>query len=148
MNLDENGPGIPAKLRNSSITGKDRERLLVIDSGEVSISGKNKNREGKRHRYDLSGEFWGEKDAPEGTYLGSHGPFTVNLAKLQTDSDGRLKVIPADGHSASVIPDNQIVDFTKNDAWYDDWCDGTVTASVKVKGVGKMEASPAWGDYK
>jgi hypothetical protein len=36
------------------------------------------------------------------------------------------------------------VDFTKNDAWYDDWCDGWIKARVTFGDGESMDADPAW----
>lgn len=145
MNLEENGPGTPAQLRNSSITGEDRENMLVIDSGSVPISGNAVNSTGKDSQFSLDGTFWGQKTPKKDYFKGRGKPVKVNLGKLQTDAQGRLKVVPADGQSESVIPDNPIVDFTKNDAWYDDWCDGTVHATVRFMDEDRsLSASPSW----
>jgi len=131
FDLGTTAPGIPAQLRNESIIGEqDRVNNLIIDSGEHSISGANINSKRDQQNFQLDGTFW-ETNEP------------VNLATLQTDNKGRLKVIPASGVSKSVIPNNPIIDFTKNDAWYDDWCDGTVNADIEIDG-NTFTAKPAW----
>ena len=145
MDLGANGPGTPAKLRNSSITGDDREDMLVIDSGTVNISGNNINEEGNDDRHMLNGTFWGKKSKSRASdHFSGQAPIGVNLGKLQTDDQGRLKVVPSDGVSKSVIDNNPIVDFTKNDAWYDDWCDGTVHARVTLETGETLSAKPSW----
>jgi hypothetical protein len=132
FNLGPDVPGIPAKLRNQAIrSNAEREKRLVIDSGVVGIKGRSVNRSVQAEQYKLEGHFWRES-------------IRVSLGNLATDEAGRLIVIPADGVSAPVIPNNPIIDFTKNDAWYDDWCDGTVNASITLHNGKRVQALPAW----
>ncbi|MDO9025091.1 CTQ-dependent glycine oxidase GoxA [Zwartia sp.] len=132
FNLGPEVPGIPAKIRNQGVRSiAEREKRLVIDSGEIGINGKNINRAAKSEQYKLVGSFWREE-------------IKVSLGDLATDDAGRLIFIPANGVSAPVIPNNPIVDFTKNDAWYDDWCDGSVNASITLRNGKKLHALPAW----
>lgn len=132
FNLGPDVPGIPAKLRNQGVRAlPDREKRLVIDSGVVGIQGKNVNRSAQTEQYTLAGHFW-RKD------------LKVSLGDLATDEAGRLIVLPANGISVPVIPNNPIIDFTKNDAWYDDWCDGTVNASITLRNGQRIQALPAW----
>ena len=134
FDLGDTAKGIPAQLRNQSIIS-DAERLnkLIIHPQPKSITGSNINPNGNDPRFNMADHFWDDDDK-----------HLVHLAALQTDGDGRLKVIPASGESKSVIPDNPIVDFTKNDAWHDDWCDGTVQAEVMVDGKTYTTDKPAW----
>ncbi len=132
FNLGPDAPGIPAKLRNQGVVAvSEREKRLVIDSGVVSIQGNSVNRSAKLAQYKLEGHFWRED-------------LKVSLGNLATDEMGRLIVLPADGVSVPVLPNNPIVDFTKNDAWYDDWCDGTIDASITLRNGKRLQALPAW----
>lgn len=132
FNLGPNVPGIPAKVRNPGLSSlAEREKRLIIDSGEVSIKGQDVNKSAQSEQYKLSGNFWRDD-------------IKVKLGALATDEAGRLVVIPADGVSAPVIPNNPIIDFTKNDGWYDDWCDGSVNASITLRNGKRMQALPAW----
>ncbi|MFT4928637.1 MAG: hypothetical protein ACI8WB_004757 [Phenylobacterium sp.] len=131
FDLGPSAPGIPAQLRNESIISQaDRVKNLIIDAGEHSIKGTGINPGGTEPAFQLDGKFWQTQKR-------------VHLAAMQTDGEGRLQVIPASGVSDSVINNNPIVDFTKNDAWYDDWCDGTVKATVEIDGQ-VLTAKPAW----
>lgn len=131
LDLGPQAPGIPAQMRNAFIVGDEiRARRLIIDPGPRSIEGANVNQGGGDERYVLEDTFWDEQTR-------------VRLGELRTDPKGRLRVFPADGTSDSVVGDNAIEDFTKNDAWYDDWCDGWVKASVTLGGQ-PFEASPGW----
>ena len=118
-------PGLPGQKRNQYfVSAKDREDYLVIDSGPTSINGDSVE---PRH---MGGNFW--LDNP------------VGLGRLQTDDDGRLLVIPPDGKSDS--PNNRpITSFADNDGWHDDWCDGPVQATIKMKDESfSGQADPSW----
>jgi hypothetical protein len=124
-------PGIPGKRRNNSFKGsKEREKMLVVDAGLVNISGINTN--------SLGGEV---KYACQGSFMQST---TVKLGELRTDSKGRLLVFPGDGQSIS--PTNKkITSFADNEEWIDDWCDGPVLASVRLKADQRtLNAKSAW----
>jgi hypothetical protein len=110
--------GLPGQLRNQDIAPDQRDEMLVIDSGDTSISGVNTNMKGDQAQYDLEGRFWKE--------------FDVRLGQLRTDEAGRLLVFPGDGKSGTPVPDNPIDNFSDNDGWYDDWCDGYITAEVQL----------------
>lgn len=115
-------------LRNPDVTGGDRQ-ALVIDSGEVSISGIKMN----DSSYTLAGNFQGTP---------------VTLGELQTDEMGRLLVLPGFGVSAS--PSGKPVynpanpnSFNNAAGWYDDISDGPVHAKVTIGGI-DYDADPAW----
>jgi hypothetical protein len=69
-------------LRNKSITGADRQKL-IIDPGPRTISGR--NIQGDPYHFD-TGKFMGIK---------------VPLGELRTDDAGRLIFLGGFGHSAS-----------------------------------------------
>lgn len=129
MDGGEHAPGIPNALRNAFVEPARREAMLAIDAGEVRIDGVSKNAEGRDLTYHMAGKFW-EK-------------LPVKLGHLRTDDAGRLLVFPADGVAHSALPQNPVRDFTNNDGWHDDWCDGWVKASVRV-GDADLECEPAW----
>lgn len=129
MDRGDNMPGIPGAQRNAFIAPADREEMLVINPGPVGIDGKSKNADGRDDAYRMAGRFW--KKMP------------VTLGHLRTDDAGRLLVFPADGVSDTALPQNPVRDFTNNDGWHDDWCDGWVKASVRINGA-DLECEPAW----
>lgn len=129
MDGGEHAPGIPGPLRNASIAPNRREKMLVIDAGPVRIGGAAENGEGRNPAYQMAGTFWNK--------------LPVTLGHLRTDDTGRLLVFPADGVSATALPQNPVRDFTNNDGWHDDWCDGWVKATVRA-GASDMECEPAW----
>ncbi len=128
----EPAPGLPGQPRNQFIVGdQDRAAMLVIDPGPKSIAGAGTNAAGTDRAYDMTGRFWKKLD--------------VKLGHLRTDDQGRLLVFPGDGVSQSAVPDNPISNFSDNDGWHDDWCDGVVQAKVTFRtGGAAMEAENGW----
>ena len=126
----ELAPGLPGQLRNQDfVTTADRERMLVIDAGRTTIAGRGVNTSGADSTYAMGGTFFGETP--------------VGLGHLRTDPAGRLLVFPPDGVSASPRGAS-ITSFADNDGWHDDWCDGPVTATVRLPDGRVLEADPAW----
>lgn len=111
-----------AGLRNPQVTGSERGRLL-IDPGTRSISGIEQQGD---LNFQLNGEFLG---------------VPVFLGELRTDVQGRLVVLGGLGASRSVSGE-QATTFANNDGWFDDTCDGTVRAIVRI-GERQFEANPA-----
>jgi hypothetical protein len=129
MDGGTDAPGIPNALRNADIEPALREEMLVINPGEVRIDGASKNADGRDQAYRMAGRFW--KTIP------------VTLGHLRTDDAGRLLVFPGDGVSNTALPQNPVRDFTNNDGWHDDWCDGWVKASVSIGGS-NIDCESAW----
>lgn len=132
LDVGETAPGLAGKLRNPAIADwKTRSEMLVIDSGLHTISGTDVNTGGQDDNYALNGKFWQKLD--------------VTLGHLRTDSHGRLLIFPGDGASQSAVPNNPITNFSDNDGWHDDWCDGFVKAEIVFKKTNtKMMAENAW----
>lgn len=124
-------PAISGKRRNNSFKGsKEREKMLVVDAGLVNISGINTNSLGCEGRYSCRGNFMQSTE--------------VKLGELRTDSKGRLLIFPGDG--LSISPTNKtITSFADNAEWIDDWCDGPVFATVRLKADQRtLNAKSAW----
>lgn len=116
------GPhAIPARLRNQSLTGTDREHL-VIDPGERTVSGRND----------------GGQVFNTGTFMGK----SVYLGELRTDDKGRLLVLGGKGDSAPADGHSPATTFANNDGWHDDVSDGPIRATVTIDGE-TCEAEPA-----
>jgi hypothetical protein len=125
----EPAPDQASYRRNRAIVpDAERERMLVIDGGEVSIGGAGVNRDGADRRYAFEGRFWGVEK--------------VRLGHLRTDLAGRLLVVPPDGLSHSPTR-RGIGSISDNDGWCDDWSDGPVSATVTI-GDRRFTAEPAW----
>ena len=129
MDRGDAAPGVPGAQRNAFIGGNKRAQMLVIDPGPLAISGTAVNAQGTDTAYRLQGRFWQSLD--------------VSLGHLRTDDQGRLLVFPADGVSRTAIEQNPVRDFTNNDGWHDDWCDGWVKATVQLDGQ-EIDCEPAW----
>lgn len=133
VNPHDNGahaPGIPTRMRNQYFTtAPQREKMLVIDPGPVTISGAGVNWAGDNPEHAMRGRFWDSVD--------------VGLGQVRTDEAGRLLVVPADGVSASPRG-TPITNFADNDGWHDDWCDGPVDATVTLPDGRVLQADGAW----
>lgn len=110
--------------RNAKVAARD---TLVIDAGPQHIAGRN------AASVVCAGEFIG---------------VPVKLGELQTDASGRLLFLP--GHGVSASPnDTPIFDpddgdsFINADGWYDDTCDGAVSATVNIEGR-EIPVESAW----
>ena len=120
---------VPVPLRNSNISGEDREDLN-IDPGPRSITGKSINNGNgfKKYAFD-TGKFLGED---------------VYLGELQTDEKGRLLFLGGRGVSQSVYNNNFITGYGNEDGWYDDISDGPVRASVTLNDGRSIDVTSAW----
>jgi L-lysine epsilon oxidase-like protein len=115
-------------LRNASIKGAARQSL-VIDGGARTIAGKNTS----GAAYQFRGSFTGVE---------------VYLGELQTDDRGWLLFLGGHGVSASptgtpIYNETDPNAFINADGWYDDVCDGPVTAQVRIEGR-EIPVEPAW----
>ncbi len=111
-------------LRNKNVAARD---TLVIDAGPQSIGGKN---------------------AGPVACAGSFGGVAVKLGELQSDAEGRLLFLGGHGVSASptgapIYIDGDDDSFINADGWYDDTCDGPVSASVRIEGR-EIPVESAW----
>lgn len=122
-------PGIPGAKRNAFIEAARREQMLTINPGPLRIEGASTNADGWDDAYRMAGQFWNKLE--------------VSLGHVRTDDAGRLLVFAAEGISRSVLPQNPVRDFTNNDGWHDDWCDGWVKATVRVDGA-ELDCEPSW----
>ena len=114
----------PCARRNPTFTGADRDRL-VIDPGAREISGR--NRGGRAYQFN-SGQFLGK---------------AVYLGELRTDEAGRLLFLGGRGVSGTPFRANPVHTYANNDGWYDDICDGAVTAEVILDGE-RLPVDHAW----
>lgn len=120
-----------SNLRNAHVKGAaERERLLVIDPGEQSISGR------------------GQAPVPF-TNTKSHIPIK-SLGELRTDESGNLLVLGGLGESNRTAQGRLIDNYVNNDHWFDDMSDGPVSAEVTYTLDGKTQtvklegATGAW----
>ncbi|MFB7665850.1 LodA/GoxA family CTQ-dependent oxidase [Kitasatospora sp. NPDC056138] len=123
LDIPDSALAKPSELRNKDIVG-DRRKELIIDAGEISISGRN-----------VSGPDFHFR---RGTFMGKE----VYLGELRTDEAGNLLVFGGFGQSAS-YDGRPATTFANNEGWHDDVADGPVTASVTVGGR-ELPVDPAW----
>jgi hypothetical protein len=118
---------LASPLRNPKHTTTNARKVLQIDGGKRTVSGKN------ARGAEFNGEFTGQ---------------AVYLGEMRTDAVGRLLILPGLGKSASptgapVYVATDPNPFGNSDGWYDDVADGPVTAIVEIDGR-TIEAEPAW----
>ncbi len=127
----ELAPPMDGGRRNPQIKSpQERKNQLIVDSGIISITGSNTNRNGGLSQYQCGGKFMNQTN--------------VELGELRTDAKGRLLVFPGPGKSSSPTG-HKITSYADNPEWIDDWCDGPIKALVKLKGDSEViEAESAW----
>lgn len=116
--------GTVLPLRNATVADR---ASLTIDAGPQSISGKNAS------PVDCSGAYTG---------------VPVKIGELRTDEHGRLLFLG--GHGVSASPTNTPIyiptdpnSFINADGWYDDTCDGPISAKVSIGGQ-SIPVDSAW----
>jgi hypothetical protein len=107
---------------------------LRIDPGAIVISGAD---QGTQPEVFCNGVFRYESTMTE-----------VMLAQLQTDTQGRLRVLSGKGRSGAPtglpIDSGQVEDWFANaTGWYDDIADGPVEATVRIAGT-RIPCESAW----
>ncbi|MCX6129459.1 MAG: LodA/GoxA family CTQ-dependent oxidase [Proteobacteria bacterium] len=122
--------------RNASIQGADRKKLVIAPKPQ-SITGKNAK----------SAAFIGSFDGSQGRGHIAEAR-EVQLGELRTDAQGRLLFLGGFGDSGSplrtpVFNPADINTFNNADGWYDDTCDGLVSAKVTL-GDKAWNADQAW----
>ena len=111
-------------LRNAKVAARD---TLAIDAGARTIRGK------LAAPVTCSGEFTG---------------VPVKIGELRTDASGRLLFLGGHGVSASpsgtpIFIPTDANSFINADGWYDDTCDGPVSATVSIEGR-SIPVESAW----
>lgn len=136
-------PGIDAGYRNPNVLDQSKRQLnganyrkeLVNSPGPVSVSA-----DPTQQKKTIDGSF---PFAGEGTIRSKVAEAMnldvapVRLGTLEYDN-GSLIFYGADGHSASLNPSDLNTDFADNSNWYDDICDGRITATLTNKTTGEV----------
>jgi len=129
-------PGISAAYRNPNVLTeqfrdpkiKNYREELVNSPGKVSVDASHTRRE-------IEGQFPDPGSGVKSRLLqmmDTNG-VQVNLGSLEYEEEGTLIFYPADGISAALNPSDLNTDFADNSNWYDDSCDGRVTAVITPK---------------
>ena len=120
-----------ARLKNSTPRNKAWIRGKLVISARATIKGTN------AAAVAMAGRIEFARGNAKGKVVDK-----IGLAKLTTDSRGRLLVVGGKGKSGS--PLNALIDsFSDNDGWFDSVSDGPVQATLSIKGV-KLPVVPAW----
>ncbi|MDA8521193.1 LodA/GoxA family CTQ-dependent oxidase [Acidovorax sp. NCPPB 4044] len=124
MDIPEAATTVLPRRNPKNTTERD---TLAIDAGAQRIAGRN---------------------APPVACTGRFTGVPVQLGELRTDAQGRLLFLPGYGISASPTDSPIYIDgddnsFINADGWYDDTCDGPVSATVRVDGQA-VPVEPAW----
>ena len=131
---DEIAPAVSANRRNPNVTdgenGTNNYRKELVNSpGPISVDNLN-----GRTKIDIMGMFpysLGEEDHV--VKLLKTKPRQVKLGTIECDTDGSLIFYAGDGVSSSLVASDLNTDFADNSNWYDDICDGRVTATLLPK---------------
>lgn len=135
---NKTAPGIPAVQRNPNVLNMDQRlphgynyrKELVNNPPAVSVDEKNT-------RQSIPGQFPNAGRRGESLLAKSLGTTSVqvDLGTIEYD-EGTLIFYAADGVSASLNPSDLNTDFADNSNWYDDICDGRITASITSRSTG------------
>lgn len=73
-------------------------------------------------------------------------PAITSLGQLRTDAKGRLLFVPAGGVTGARAG-APIMEYANNNGWFDDVCDGSVTARLRLKVGGRTVTVPVQGAW-
>jgi hypothetical protein len=132
--LDIPTPLDPDPIKRRNCSQGDRTKL-VLDPGERTLCAP-----GQSATFDsvlFSVDYFHD---------GGEAPVELGAISMEEGS-GRLLFFAAKGQAGTTIADAGINDAANNDTWYDDTCDGPVTATVKIHGHDAhdpLEVTSAW----
>ncbi|KZN67272.1 LodA/GoxA family CTQ-dependent oxidase [Pseudoalteromonas luteoviolacea] len=130
-------PAMTAKRRNPNvITNSLRKQLVISSQGSVSSN--------CQAQVKLSGKFPAnepDKSNRLSDLLNLSERHNVLQGSLECSSDGVLRFYAGNGVSQALSPSTQNTDFADNSNWFDDICDGRVTAIVELKNGDTFEVS-------
>ena len=138
---DRIAPGMSASSRNPNIPSEGMKGEGLPNSREELVNGPNYASVSlANEKMKIGGMFPFPRNAENKSKIASKMntvPKDVSLGTIEYDKDaakpeheGSLIFYSADGVSASVNPSDLNTDFADNSNWYDDICDGRVTAKI------------------
>jgi len=131
-------PGIGAAQRNPNVLdmgqrlphGYNYRKELVNNPPAVSVDQQNP-------RQSILGQFPNPRRGRESLLAKSLGTEAVQVGLGTIEYDGGTLIFyAADGVSASLNPSDLNTDFADNSNWYDDICDGRITATITSRSTG------------
>jgi len=126
-------PALTAKRRNPNILGdKYRSQLVIRSQGSVSNN--------TPEKINLSGKFPANQAVKEHRLtqlLNIEQRHDVKQGSIEYEQDGALIFYAGDGISEALTPSSLNTDFADNSNWFDDICDGRITAELTLKGEDK-----------
>lgn len=144
---DRIAPGISASARNPNIPSEGVDQRGIPNSRKELVNGPNFGSVSLANsRMELEGLFPFPRVGEVSNIATKMKttPKTVKLGTIEYDEDGSnpetngsLIFYSGDGVSASLNPSDLNTDFADNSNWYDDICDGRVTAKLTPKGGGE-----------
>ena len=144
---DRIAPGISASSRNPNIPSEGVDERGIPNSRKELINGPNFGSVSLANgRMELEGMFPFPRKGEVSNIANKMKTTSksVKLGTIEYDNDesnpktnGSLIFYSGDGVSASLNPSDLNTDFADNSNWYDDICDGRVTAKLTPKGGGE-----------
>ncbi|NQY28634.1 MAG: hypothetical protein HRT69_04095 [Flavobacteriaceae bacterium] len=145
---DRIAPGISASSRNPNIPSEGMKGEGIPNSREELVNGPNYASVSlKNEKMTIGGMFPFPRNGENHSKIASKMRTVskdVSLGTIEYDKDapnpeheGSLIFYSGDGVSASLNPSDLNTDFADNSNWYDDICDGRVTAKIKNKITGE-----------
>lgn len=134
-------PGISTSYRNPNVLdeglrapgGSNYRKELVNRPGKISVDSDNQ-------RSHIRGMFPFPMEKGKKSLIAAKlhtEAQIVNLGTLEYD-EGTLIFYGGDGVSAALNPSDLNTDFADNSNWYDDICDGRITAKITSKTTGEV----------
>ncbi|KZN33640.1 hypothetical protein N474_19365 [Pseudoalteromonas luteoviolacea CPMOR-2] len=137
-------PAMTAKRRNPNVITNSLRKQLVISS-QGSVSSDNNTQVPLRGKFPAN-----EPDTNNrlSDLLNLQERHNVLQGSIECDNEGVLRFYAGNGISQALSPSSLNTDFADNSNWFDDICDGRVTAVVELKNGDTFEIqdeqSSAW----
>ncbi|MBQ4864745.1 LodA/GoxA family CTQ-dependent oxidase [Pseudoalteromonas sp. MMG013] len=129
VSLERLAPAQTAKRRNPNVLGnKLRQQLVIRSKGMVSSN--------QNDVVKLSGKFPANEADQESrltNLLNMTERHNVLQGSISCSDSGVLSFYAGDGVSQAMTPSSLNTDFADNSNWYDDICDGSVSAELTLK---------------
>jgi L-lysine 6-oxidase len=146
----ETGYAASHPRRNQSVINSGSGASYIIDPGPRTVSSAGEIKEFRRGTAPTGyPETFPPPLIPKPVDSSGNSVDSIDtLGEIRMDH-GRLVFLPGLGHSGTLessphLGTNGILDYVNNDRWFDDVCDGPVTARVSLADGTTVEADAAW----